>query len=457
MESTSPVTRYAWWVMKHPWVVILLALLVVFAAASGGRLLAFSTSYTEFFSEDNPQLLAFEALEKTYTKNDNVMFILSPKNGDVFTGENLGIVQQLTEQAWQTPYSIRVDSLSNFQHTEAIEDDLMVADLVPQDEPLDLAKIRQVALNEPLLQNRLISDRGHVTGVNVTVQLPGINPVVEVPEVVSFARQLAQQIRDDYPEMEVRLGGMVMMNNAFSEASQSDMQTLVPISFLLMVVTLALMIKGFSGTAATVLVIFGSILVAMGAGGYLGYPITPPSASAPTIILTVAIANSVHILVSFLHQMRLGVEKQAAMVESLRINMQPVFLASATTSLGFLSMNFSDVPPFNHLGNMASIGVITSFFLAVTLLPALMAILPVRVKPDPEGDGNTVMARFGDFVVRQRRRLMWGMALVILILVASLPRNELNDVFVHYFDESVQFRADADYMEQNLSGLYIID
>ncbi len=461
MNQKTWVTRYASWVVNHPWWVMMLAILVVMAVASGAKHLTFSNSYRVFFSADNPQLLAFDALEKSYTKNDNVIFILTPKNGDVITEHTLKVIQQLTTDAWQMPYSTRVDSITNFQHTEAFEDDLIVQDLVMEDEPLNQAardKIRRVALQEPLLLNKLISAKGDVTGVNVTLQLPGIDPVTEVPEVVNFTRELAQQYRDQYPDIEIRLSGLVFMDNAFAEASQNDMKFLMPISFGLMLIMLALMLKGFSSIVATVLVIFGSIAAGMGGGGHLGYPITPPSSVAPPIILTVAIANSVHILVSFLSQMRLGMEKRLAMVESLRINMSPVFLASITTAIGFLSLNFSDVPPFNHLGNMAAIGVLISFFLSITLLPALMSILPVRVKVDKNGQsGSVVMARLGDFVVRQRRWLIWAMTAIILILIANIPRNELNDVFVHYFDESIQFRADSDYLDQHLGGLYSID
>ena len=461
MNQQNWITRYANWVVSHPWRVMLLAILVVMAVASGAQHLTFSNSYRIFFSADNPQLVAFDTLEKSYTKNDNVMFIITPKEGDVINSETLEMIRQLSHDAWQMPYSIRVDSLTNFQHTEAYDDDLIVQDLVMEDEPLDQAaldKIRQVALNEPLLINRLISKNAGVTGVNVTLQLPGIDEVTEIPEVVAFTRELAQQYQDKYPDIEIRLNGLVFMNNAFAEASQSDMKLLMPISFALMLITLTLMLKGFSSTVATILVIFGSVAAGMGGGGHLGYPITPPSSVTPPIILTVAIANSVHILVTFLGQMRIGMEKRPAMVESLRINFSPVFLASITTALGFLSLNFSDVPPFNHLGNMAAIGVVMSFFLTVTLLPALMSVLPVRVKVDKEAQsGSVVMARFGDFVVRQRHRLIWVMAIIVLILLANIPRNELNDVFVHYFDESIQFRADSDYLDKHLGGLYTID
>ncbi|HEY5601783.1 MAG TPA: MMPL family transporter, partial [Gammaproteobacteria bacterium] len=420
MATNNGTVRYAKWVLNHPFIVILLSLLMVAAGASGGRFLAFTADYRVFFGKDNPELVAFESLEKMYTKNDNVMFIVTPKDGNVFTPETLKIIQALTQQGWQVPYSIRVDSIANFQHTQAQGDELTVRDLVPEDEPLDAAaldKIKTIALNEPLLKQRLISKTGHVTGVNVTVQLPGKNLSKEVPEVVAFARALAGRFMEKYPSVEIRLSGIVMMNNAFTEASQNDITSLVPISFALMLVTLALMLKGFSGTAGTLLIIIFSILVAMGTGGYLGFPISPPSASTPIIVLTVAIANAVHVLVTFLHEMRRGLEKKPAMIESLRINMQPVFIASVTTALGFLSMNFADVPPFNHLGNMVAMGVLASFVFTVFFLPAFMLLMPVRAKPNQKGNGYTMMDHVGEYVVDNRKWLMWGMFTAVIALI----------------------------------------
>jgi len=457
MGESTFVTRYAKWITHHPWRVMLATILIVASAAAGIQHLAFKTNYRVFFNEDNPQLLAFEALGTIYTKNDNVMFILAPKDGNAFSKESLEAVKILTKKAWQTPYSIRVDSLANFQNTEAEGDDLLVRNLI--DEEIELTddnrkKIKRIALSEPMLLNRLVSDRAHVTGINVTVQLPGAKSS-EVSEVATFARNIAAEIEAKYPQIDIYLSGVIFMNNAFSEAAKGDLKKLIPISFMLMLITLGLLIRGFSGTFATLLVIIGSVITAMGLGGYLGFPITAPSAATPTIVLTMAIANCVHILITMLHEMRMGRDKKAAIIESLRINMQPVFLTSITTTLGFLSMNFSDAPPFQHLGNMVAMGVVASFFLSVTFLPAVMSVLPVRVDPVVNDDSH-LMYRVGDFVVRQRHKLIWGMAIIAIALVASIPQNEMNDVFVHYFDETMQFRTDADFMTENLTGLYII-
>ncbi len=452
-------TSYPKWVLQHRWYIIFFSLVFVMLAASGGRLLNFTTSYRVFFSEDNPQLLAFEALENTYVRNDNVLIVFEPNDGNALSREVLSLVEETTEKAWQIPYSNRVDSITNFQHTEAEEDDLIVRDLVinPQDlSDQELNKVREIAIAEPLLVHRLISDSGHVTAINVTVQLPRINEMVETPEVVTYVRNLADEIREAHPNVNVYLTGMMMMNNAFSESSKNDMGSIVPISFGVMLLLLALLVGGFTGTFATLLVIMFSILSAMGLGAYFGMPLSPPSASAPTIILTVAIANCVHILVTFIHSMKQGILKNDALLESLRLNLQPVFLASVTTALGFITMNFSDVPPFRHLGNFVALGVLVSFVLSVSLLPALISLLPVKIKEEKEDD-NRVMAKFAEFVIAKKNLLFWGMTGIILLLVAALPRNELNDVFVHYFDESVSFRTDSDFTTENLTGLYNIE
>lgn len=447
------------WVIKYRWLIILVSLLLVFTAASGGRFLVFKADYRVFFSDDNPQLQAFDKIEKTYSRNDNVLFILTPKDGKVFSRETLKVVENLTEKAWQIPYSTRVDSISNFQHTYAEGDDLIVEDLVSDAENLsaeELSKIKNVALNEPLLKQRLISPQAHVTSVSATIQLPRIDETKEVPEVISFSRKLADEIRKSAPDVEVRLSGMVPMNNAFAESAQGDMMSLVPLSFAVMFVMLLILLKSFSTTFGIILVIFLSIMTGMGLGGYIGFPLTGPSVSSMTIILTVAIANSVHVLTTFIHGMRSGKDKNSAISEALRINLQPVFLASVTTMIGFLTMNFSDVPPFQHLGNFVAIGVVASFALSVTFLPAVISLLPVRVKKR-EGNEDKQMVALGEFVVRKQKQLMAGMGILIITLVIFLPLNQLNDVFVHYFDETISFRQDADYIDKNLTGLYVID
>jgi predicted RND superfamily exporter protein len=403
--------------------------------------LFFDTNYRAFFSEDNPQLNAFEELQNIYTKNDNIMFVVAPKDGQVFTQEALDAVEKLTAEAWKVPFAIRVDAVTNFQHTYAEDDDLVVQDLVESattKTAVELQAAREVALAEPFLRRRLIDPEAKVTGVNVTLQLTG--DASELPEAVAFARQIGDDVRRGYPNVDIYMTGIAMLNNAFMEISQSELAALMPVMFLAMVVIMIFSLRSVSGTLATMALLMLSVAVAMGVGGFFKIGLTPPSAQAPTIILTLAIADSIHILVTMLREMRRGLNKFDAIAESIRTNFVPVFLTSLSTVIGFLSLNFSDVPPFNHLGNITAVGVTAAFMFSVTFLPALIAILPVRVRVKSK-HRSRVMESIAQLVISNRRPLLVGMSLALLALTAFIPLNELDDQFVNYFDQRITFRT----------------
>ena len=451
------IQRYISFVITHPWRIFIMTLLVVMSAGSGGRFIEFTNDYRVFFSEENPELQAFEEMQNIYTKTDNVLFVIAPEDNNVFNSSTLNMISELTELSWQIPYSTRVDSITNFQHTVAKEDDLLVGDLVDRRATLslnDISYVREVALNEPLLVNRLVSASGHVTGVNVTIQLPGMS-LTEVPEVAQFARELKRTLEANYPNHKIYITGLAMMNNAFGESSQNDMTSLVPMMFLTIIVVLGILLRSFSATISSIVMIFFTIIFAMGLMGWLGWKLTPASASAPTIIMTMAVADTVHLLVTFLHNLRKGMNKDDAIADSLRINIQPIFITSVTTAIGFLSMNFSDVPPFHDLGNVVAIGVLFAFVLSVTTLPAMVILMPMRIKVREE-QKNGVMNSVANIVIEHRKFLLLVMGLIAIALIAFLPQNKLDDGFVEYFDESVDFRQATDFSSQNLSGIYTI-
>jgi len=145
-------------VVRYRWFLIFAFLCFAVLSASGMRFLVFSNNSRMFFSKENPQLQALEALERTYTKVENVLYIIAPKSGNIFERKTLAAIEFLTQEAWKLPFSSRIDSLSNYQHTKASEDDLVVADLISNAESLsdeEITKIKKIALDQPLLLNIL--------------------------------------------------------------------------------------------------------------------------------------------------------------------------------------------------------------------------------------------------------------------------------------------------------------
>ena len=466
MADTNAITdRFAYQlaktVIRQRWWVILMALVLVVLAGSGGRYLAFSNNYRVFFSPDNPELVAFEDFQKTYAKNDNLLFVIHPQDDDVFSPRIAGAIEKLTEQAWQIPYATRVDSVSNFQHSWAEGDELTVDNLYRQGArltPGELLARQQVALDEPLLYGQLISRDAATTGVNVTLNFPE-KSLDELPAAMSVARELAAGLEQEYPDITVALTGLSALNNAFAESGQSDAMSLIPSMYLVLILVTLVVLRSLSATVATLIIIAFSTITALGLAGYLGITLDPIAMTSAVVILTLAIADSVHILVSMINLMREGKDKLDSLRESIRTNFLAVSITSLTTIVGFASLNFSDSPPFWYLGNITAMGIAAAWLFSITLLPAVMAVLPVRVRVRPAQAAASVpvMIRFARVVTGNYRLVLVVAVLVSGTLISLVPRLELNDQWVQYFDHRIDFRNDAEFAMDNLTGLYQIE
>jgi predicted RND superfamily exporter protein len=447
-------------ILARPWIVVLVSLLLVVAAGSGARHLEFSNNYRVFFSADNPELLAFEDFQKTYTKNDNILFILQPAAGTTFGPATVDAVEWLTAEAWKIPFAIRVDSVTNFQHSWADGDELTVEDLVRDATRLEgdeLGRRGDIALAEPLLRGNLISPDARTTGVNVTLQYPE-ESLTEVPEAVAHARDLADQLRSRQPGLRVGLSGVSMLNNAFAESGQTDALTLMPAMFGVLVLLMVVVLRSAVATAGTLLVIAFSTLTAFGLAGWVGIKLDPISLTAAVIIMTLGLADSIHLLVTTLDLMRGGRDKAAALRESLRVNTMPVAITSVTTIIGFVSLNFSDAPPFRQLGNITAVGILAALVFSVTLLPAFVALVRVRVRPRAPGEAaGRHLGRMADWVTTRHRPILATMGVVAIVLMAFVPTIDLNDEFVKYFDHRIEFRGDAEWGIENLNGIYLLE
>lgn len=113
---------------------------------------------------------------------------------------------------------------------------------------------------------------------------------------------------------------------------------------------------------------------------------------------------------------------------------EPILASGATVIIALLCLLFSDLNSNKALGPVAAAGILCSLFAALTLLPALMALLgrtafwPFRPKLVPEAErepqfvtgleGQKGLWRATGSLVSRRPRTVW-VASVLLLLVAS--------------------------------------
>ena len=446
------------WVVRHAMLVLVLCLVVALVASAGIVRLTNNPDNRVFFDENNPQLQALETLENTYTKADNIFVAMAPESGTIANPEFLTAITEITEAAWLVPYSSRVDSLSNFQNTRADGDDLLVTDLVVSDVPITQSIATEVvstALSKEFLVNRLISPDATVSGLNITLLKPeGNNDAVY--EIVDHVQAMVSEYEARYPSINFYITGGAAFDVAFAVLPAEEGAVLIPIMFLLILIIVGVFLKTVWATLAVMLLIVLSVSVAMGLSGWVGVVLNAGTTGAPIIIPTLCVAHCVHLLVTIRQRMSHGMAQKLAIVESLRVNLSPIFITSATTAIGFMTLNFSEAPPFRLLGNIVATGVLAGFVLSVTLLPAMLSL--VKLKPSTGPSAVLVgMRAIGNFVVGKSRALLWIAGSMVLVLSLGSLKIKLDDNFLTYFSEKFEIRRDSDFIERNLTGLNAIE
>lgn len=450
-------------VLRHRWLTVLLGVVLGLGFASGIRHARFSTDYRIFFSRDDAGLAAFVRLENVFSKTDNVLFVVHANEGTIFSNDALDAVHELTEASWQLPHAARVDSLDNFQHAKASADDIVIGNLVDrppaQLDSAELAAIRRAAIAEPILFGSLLARDERTAGINVTLRLPGTDPQ-EVTDTATAARRLRDAIGARHPQLDVRVSGLALMNDAFMQASIRDMAVMLPAMLAVVLAAMLLLTRSAYGTLAVALVLLLTAAMSMALAGWLRYPLTPPAVAAPMIVLTVAVADGVHIVLAAMRRMRAGADKHSALVESVAENFEAITYAWLTTLVGFASLNFSEAPPVIHLANMTCLGVTAAFVYSLVLLPVLLSLLPLRARSEDAGARARSASRYARLVrvILRHRGLVLGAFVVCTVAGGwSASKLETNDQFVRYFSRSLDFRRDVDFTMQHLTGIYRLE
>lgn len=456
--STDRTAALAEALVQHPWRALFAGLLLVVLCAGGLGGYQYSMDHRAFFSVDNPQLQAYERLHTDYSRTDTVLMALAPANGQVFDADFLSVLKGLTEAAWQIPYSQRVESLTNFQHVQVDGDSINTADLV--DDPAGLTpealqRLQRIATQEPFLVNALVNAQGSVAGVRITLNLPGTDPKQEIPDVVMPLRALAAELMQAHPQIQVHLVGQTVANQAYPEASQADFVRVWPWFTLTLLVVLAWLFRSVKAMLATWVACQLAVLAGAGAVGYAGPVINDAVIVAPIMILTLAIADGIHLVVGWTQARQGGLDRRAAMAESLRHNLGAMTLTTALTALGFLTLHFNDSPPFRVMGYIVAVGVGFALLFTLLITAPLLVLLPgkpPRRLPGLFGTSSASMRRLADAVVTWHKPLLLVLLLGGGALSALALNNRINDDIVKYYTAETPFRQSMEFVNAELTG-----
>lgn len=442
--------------IRYPKKSLLWIFLLMLIPLTGYQGLWIATDYEQSFDTADPLLIADQTRQETFSKTDNVLVIISRRDGgSVFSTDALAALREITIAGWRAPRSMRVDSLSNFQDTQVDGDELTVRDFVSAADIADSARhqsLRERALADTELAGRLVAPDASAFLINILFDYDA-SQANGSREIMSHLTSLTEEFHDKYPGLNFQLTGAVANADAFLSATLQDSFTLLPVAYCVMVGLLLFFLRSVVATVVTLTIVTISILFAFGTWCWWFKSLNSIVLAAPTVIMVIAVSDSIHVLISFLQKYRAGSSKEEALRRSFTINMRSLFLTSATTLVGFLCLNTHESPPYRQLGNVAALGVVYAYFLTLVLLPALVMLLPIKKGVDMSWQLRLI-AGLADFITRRHKVVLILGVLAVPVIVVGLMRNEVNERFNEYLDESFEFRRANDFLNERVTGIH---
>ncbi len=451
--------RFAEFVVNNRIKVAIVTMLLALGVFAGIPNLKLDTDGRVFMAADNPDKIRLDRFEQEFAKDDNLAIIIVPADGEVFTPRTLGAIGAMTEDLWNLPYVRLVNSITRFQNTYADGDMMVVEDLVPEPDMVtndEAAAARAVALDRIEISNSLINEEASATAISVIFRLPGIDLVSEIPNINAEFEPLLEEYRAAYPDIQFKASGSVAISQAFATASQKDGETLTPAMLVAMLFIVGVLLRSAIGSLLILVLATLSALVSLGALGWTRIPINSATAVAPLMVITLAVASSVHVLSSVRQTMQETADRTVWARRAIIDHGLGITVAVFTTAIGFLSLNFSISPPFRQLGNMVAGGMIGVWVFTMFLLPGLICWLPIKQNKRTASIDNLMVA-LGEFVIRHQKRLLVGIPVVIIAFGAGISQIKLEDDFLRYFDESFETRQATDLYETELGGLNVLE
>lgn len=444
--------------IRFRWLFFVLSLGFMGFALAGFKHFVFDASPRIYFEKGFQPYEDYLGMEDTYGRDFKVFFMLTAKQGDLFEPRHLEALLALTEGSWQLPFVRRSDSITNYQYTHSVDDDLHVENFITDeilDKPETIAQRKAYALDDPDILNRLLSPDGRHAAVSLSLSMTGDQAQGKpAHEVVTKAYELEEAIKARYPDIDIAVTGNLLSTYHNVKVAERDIALMVPVMFLLMFLFLGILFRSVSSVLVSLLVASFAALGALGLGAWFGITFSMLAINALIISITVAVAHCIHIFTQLFQELK-DKPKMQALEESLRINFFAVSMTSLTTMIGFLSLNTNDLPPAVALGNAAAIGTVLAWVFALTMLPALVSILPFKAHTGGEYFIERQMMKVAEFVIRRKYPVLVAMSLLSVLAVHLSFSNELNDRLTETLHEPHIFRSDNSAVDKHFGALYV--
>jgi len=371
----------------------------------------------------------------------------------LFDVDKLRALRAEIDRIGELPFVLRTRSLFSVPHVQ-VEDELVrtepFLDQLPET-PAAVAEVRSAALKSPFVRKNLLSEDGRTMAVNVYID--------DSAGGVDFDARVTAALEDSVERLSghfqrVFQVGLPYVREAISEQITADARFTTLVAAVVLLLSLALILRRLSGALVPMLTGGLSVLWTLGGMAAIGLPLNVMTAVVPVILIIIGSTEDVHLLTEYYKGIGAGFGRLRAVRYMARRIGLAVGLTFLTSCLGFLSVSANPIQLVREFSLVATLALSINFLITVTLIPVYLRYFgeraaPGRRRPRSSGDGPTLLVRLGGLVVRRRLAVFLGGAVLFAVSAVGASFLEINN----YFDDQTPMKQRVLQVHRELSGV----
>ncbi len=471
-------------IYRHRIKSIFSVLLFICLTGFQARNITVDTATESMLRDNDPSLIEYNQFRNQFGRSEIVVLLVETSN--LFNRdflEKLAAFHQAIET--RVPYLEKITSLINIRHTWGEGDTLHVDALIGDPPREDLAAGKKWTLENPLYPNYVLSgDKKSTILIIETVARVADDSGTEgdaAPDLEGFeddtsakdsgsthyitadekaevnAAVIAVMKTYQADDFKITFSGGSVVVDVFNKATGTDTVRLVKIMMLVIVGFLFLLFRRISGVIIPIIIVNAAMVSTLGLMALTRTPLSIMTNILPAFLVSVGIADAVHVLAIFYRQYQKENNKEAAICNAMGHSGLAIFMTSVTTAAGLLSFTIAEIATIADLGYFASAGVVLAFIYTIVLLPALISLIPIKVKPKKVTTARS--NRMDNFLLFFSRvstghpRKIIGVCLVLFIIsVYYIFQLHFSSFILTYFPKDHPVKIDLEHIEEQTGG-----
>lgn len=412
--------------------------------------LKFDYEFEHFFPTDDPELEFYQDFKEHFDTDIDFVLMGIKNNEGIFNQEFLVKASNMKDEMSQIPHVKRI--LSPFDASDYAMG------------PFGPIAIPYLHINEPERYEadsiKIYTYQKQVGGL-FSADAKSISMFLVLDDTLSKVEtdtvyQNLVEVFNRYQFDEFHAAGKAIGQAYYVNQIQYEFTLFIIIALFLITLVLFLIYRSVWGVVVPLLVVVLSVVWLLGFMSLMGKSIDIMTTLLPLVLFVVGIGDVIHVLSRYFEEIRAGFDKLDAIKIAYKRVGTATFLTSLTTSMGFLTLLTSGVKPVRELGVFAGVGVFLAFFLAFSLLPAILSLsaVPKLAYREPSSVGwNILVTRLFRFSLGNGRAIVGASLVVAALSVVGISRIEINNFLLEDVGKDDPIRVGFMFFEENFAGV----